>query len=290
MAVPNKAPLSGAALNKNDPLLEGLASDVRQRMNSHAMALPSNVDPRVAAFPPNMAIEWGYNLWLIDALPKDSETRRSALLAVAEIEGFLESFPIGSVERMYLTSCRVAATGFARGIDRRKRMLSEELTSAKEKKDYNLRGYAKSIFTGAFLSGGSKMLLVAGFCYALVRAIFEMPVLAKHAGGVNEQYASLATALGLTLISAYLNAWWTGRSLLKMIDHYDEQRTKAEKKYSEEVIMEYRLAAETADNAWFQLTGHRAPVTKAFENLLLGIMRGCVVEAAEKERNGKDES
>lgn len=261
-----------------DPLLHTVATQISHGMINLQSTLPPHVDARVVAFPPNVAIEWGYNLWLVDSLPKDSETRKSAMAAVSEIEGFIESFPVGGIERMYLTSCRVAATGFARGIDRRKKSLAEEIASAREKKDLNLRGYAKSIFTGAFLSSGGKMLMICGFVYALVRAIFELPVLSQHASGLNQQYASLATALGITLISAYVNAWWSGRSLLKMIDQYDEARSLAEKRYSEEVVLEYRMAAETADNAWFHLTGNHAPVTKAFENLLVGIMRGSAAQ------------
>jgi hypothetical protein len=269
------ASASSTAAELRDPLLDQVNAEVRARLGAAGNVLPAELDQRIAGFPPNLAIEWGYNLYLIDALAEDSETRKSARLAIDELEGFVESFPIGSRERLYLTTTRLAATGFARGIDRRKRTQAEGLATAKERKDLAIRGYARGIFSGAFLSSGLRMLLIGGFSYALVRAIVELPMLASKTPGMNEQYASLATALGVTLISSYINAWWSGRSLLKIVELYDKERADCDRRYTDEVVMEYRLAAETADNAWHQLTGHRAPVTKAFETLLMGVMKGC---------------
>jgi hypothetical protein len=263
------------AVTQRDEFLEAVSVEAGAKMCVAPRSLPAGLDVRIAGFPPNLAIEWGYNLYLLDALPEDSDTHKSAKLAIAELEGFVETFPVGSRERLYLTACRLAATGFARGIDRRKKAHLEGLRTAKERKDVKIQGYAKGLFSGAFLSSGFRMLLIGGLSYAIARAIFELPMMGNQVHTLNEQYASLASALGITLISSYINSWWTGRSLLKIVDHYDKERTSVDVTYSDQVVLEYRLAAETADNAWFQLTGQRAAVTKAFETLLVGIMKGA---------------
>lgn len=238
------------------------------------ISLNNGLDPRIIAITPNMAIEWGYNLYVIQVLPDTSETRRSALKAVQELEDLVDSFAPGSRERIYLTTLRMAAISFAQGVERRKSSRASELGSAMEEKEDALDRNTRDTRRGGLLSGGWKILLLGGFVFFLVRAIFGIHVVNEQAHGTDVHYVSMSTALGIALIGAYVKAWFTDRKMRRIFTEYDTKVKNANERYAEEVVTEYRFAAQTADMAWQCLTDVPAPKTKAFEMLLLGVIKG----------------
>jgi hypothetical protein len=241
------------------------------------------MDPRIFAATPNIAIELGFDQYLRDSRG-DSAIRDGATRTLEEFEKFVESFPHGSAERMYLTTLRMAAASIASGIARRKKMLAERLKEAEEEQDLFLRGFTRGARLGGFMIGALKLILVGGFMYYLVRglapAVVHEPALAAGATDTaarhaDSQYMSLATAFGTTLIVSTIKEFWQGFRLQRSRKKYKAEVKKANDWYQDEVSREYRLAAETANIAWLQLTGNPPPMTRAFECLLAGVLTTC---------------
>ncbi len=251
------------------------------------LTLPTQegLDQRILAITPNMAIEWGYNLYVIQVLPETSETRRSALKAVKELEDLVDSFSAGSRERIYLTTLRMAAISFAQGVERRKSSRATDLASAVEEKEEAIMRNTRDTRRGGLLAGGFKILLLGGFVFALVRAIFGIHEISEQSHGADARYVSISTAFGIALIGAYVKGWFTGRRITAIFREYDAKVQKANESYAEEVVTEYRFAAQTAEMAWHCLTDVPAPMTKAFEMLLLGVIKGyCPSNESRPER------
>ncbi len=235
------------------------------------------IDTAVLGITPNLAVEWGYNLYLIETLPESSAIRQNALRAVAELEALFATFPLGSRERTYVTSLRLAANSFARGIERRKRMLNARLAAAREEKDKLVSKYSKSEKLGGFISASFKPLLAGGVVWACLQALFLIPAI-NHNPGDQEihRYVSTAFAMFTTLISAWVKGWLTGRRLVKLFNNYDAALKRAQETYSNEVVGEYKFTADSARSAWRQLTGQDPPAgSKAFDTVLLGLMTAC---------------
>lgn len=68
-------------------------------------------------------------MYLADSLNADSKIGVSTARSIDELEAMVSSYEPGSAERTYLTTLRLAATGFARGIERRKRLLNVRLAA-----------------------------------------------------------------------------------------------------------------------------------------------------------------
>ncbi len=213
------------------------------------------VDARILSLTPDIVIGWGLNLFLADTLDRNSHMAFSAAKALTELEGLMDSFPSHSRERIYLTALRLAATGFARGIERRKYTLRERLKTAREAKEVFVKDFAKGQRFNAIALGGFKQLMLGGFVFALARALALLPAVANETHGMNLQYASLAFALGLTLVGSFAREWLLKRELVRAFKQYDLAIDNANKAYVCEVVVEYRLAADTAEKAWRLLTG-----------------------------------
>lgn len=250
------------------------------------MAAALDVDRRIFAATPNMAIELGFDQYLADSRPEGSAIREGAVNTIREFESFAASFQEGSRERIYLTTLRMAAASIASGITRRKKMLVARLNEAEQEQDTFLRGFTRGQRLSGFLIGALKILLIGGFTYFLMRSlapsmVHEGMLGADVAAGPNThshdpQYMSLATAFGMTLIISTIKEFWQGWRLQRSRKKYKQEVKKANDWYQDEVSREYRLAAETANIAWLQLTGSPPPMTRAFESLLAGVLTTCV--------------
>lgn len=240
------------------------------------------MDSRIFAATPNIAIELGFDQYIRDSRG-ESAIRDGAARTLEEFERFADSFPHGSKERMYLTTLRMAAASIASGIARRKKMLAERMKEAEEEQDLFLRGFTRGARLGGFMMGALKLLLVGGFMFYLVRGLAPVVVhdpagAAEAAHHADSQYMSLATAFGTTLIVSTIKEFWQGFRLQRSRKRYKAEMKKANDWYQDEVSREYRLAAETANIAWLQLTGSAPPMTRAFECLLAGVLSTCTDE------------
>ncbi len=234
------------------------------------MSDDQQLDKRILGLTPDMVIGLGVNVFLAGLV--NSPMTVCAAKSIAELEGLIDSFPTDSRERIYLLKLRLAAVGFARGLERRKGDLAERLTVARERKDLFVREFAKGQRFNTMAISGFNYVLVGGFVYALIRAAALMPALAQETHKMDLQYAGLATAIGATLLTSWVKEWWLRRRTGRAFKRYESALEGANQAYVREVIKEYHLAADTAENAWRWLTGANSNTTRAFEQLLIGVM------------------
>jgi hypothetical protein len=258
------------------------------------------IDRRIRGITPNHAIEIGYNMHLADTRPTNSQIQSAACKIVDEFEHVVDQFSEASPERVYLSTLRMAATGFAAGIGRRKRTQQSRINDADNEQELFLRSFKKGQRFVGFLSGSLKLLLLGGFGFAITHlalsavgknimlpnddpAAIHSPVndsneaeisdgASKKLASIDPKYASLAFALFVTIVGATTKSWWHERRVRNAIKRHRNALKEANEQYQEEVMSEYRLAAETAHNGWLCLTGGRATTTSAFESLLIGVL------------------
>jgi hypothetical protein len=107
-----------------------------------------------------------------------------------------------------------------------------------------------------------------------VRAIFALPRIAEQTTGVQEHYAAFATALATALIGSFLRWRLMMRRLFGVFRAYSRALSDANDEYVRSVFVEYHFAAESAVQAYEQLTGRKSPVTPGFDNLLHDLIQG----------------
>ena len=252
--------------------------------------------PKVAArdIYPLVAVEAGYNLYLADNC-EDSVLRKSGQVAVRQFDKIMASFPEKSPEGIYCLNLRMAANSLARGIATRKRDLNKRIAAAEQKKDDMVGRIAETEKYVGFLKGALHLFMLGGFGYVLVMLMFRIakaniPTLETESGGVGTKYASVAFALSLALVGSFLKSRIMAKRVLSIFSEYTEAISEANKQYTQSVIMEYKLAAETANMAWKELTGTDPPMTPGLHNLLISIMGGENAEAERENNNGSANS
>lgn len=255
-----------------------------------SIAQERGLDPRIFAATPNMAIEIGFDQHLFDSRA-DSALRQGAGKALEEFDAYADTFPLGSSERLYLTQLRMAAASIASGITRRKKILNNRLLAAEEEQRLFLRSFTRGQRLSGFLTGAMKLLLRFGFAYALARtvlgSVIQLPEAEAGAPRIDPQHASLAMALAFTILGSYFRELWLGWKLERARKRYRKEISQANEWYRDEVTKEYKLAAETANIAWLQLTGMQPPMTRSFESLLAGVLTTCVEEPVAEEEVGE---
>lgn len=246
--------------------------------------------PNIAArdIYPLVAVEAGYNMYLADNC-EDAILRKSGQIAVKQFDKMMNSFPEKSPEGIYCLNLRMAANSLARGIATRKRNLNKKIAAAEQKKNDMINRIAETEKYIGFLRGALHLLVIGGFGYVLVMLILKitragMPSLGTESDGEAAKYASVAFALSLALVGSFLKSRIMARKVLSIFTEYSEAIAKANNEYTQSVIMEYKLAAETANLAWKGLTGSDPPMTPGLHNLLISIMGGESPES-EKENN-----
>jgi hypothetical protein len=222
---------------------------------------------------PDDIISWGYNMFLAEWC-ENEVLRQSAREVVRVYEEFTVQFQSGTREWWYCARVRGAANSLARGIARRKKTHAERVAAAEQEKASMVARLSESERWWGLLKGGIRLLLLGGFSYALVRAIFAVPRIAEQRAGLQEQYASIATALAIALIGSFLRWRLMMRRILGVFRAYAQALSDANDEYARSVLIEYRFTAESAVQAYEQLTGHKSPVTAGLNNLLQDLIQG----------------
>lgn len=222
---------------------------------------------------PDDIIAWGYNMFLAEWCPQPM-LRKSASEVVQVYEKFVAQFPEGTSEWWYCSRARGAANSLARGIARRKKTHSERIAAAEQEKADMIARLAGSERWWGLLKGSLRLLMLGGFSYALVRALFLMPKIANEARGLQEEYAAIATALAIALIGSFLRWRLMMQRMFRVFRRYAMAISEADNEYANSVLSEYRFTAESAVHAYEQLTGHKSPVTAGLNNLLQDLIQG----------------
>jgi hypothetical protein len=225
---------------------------------------------------PDDVIAWGYNMFLAEWCEKPL-LRESARQVVQVYEQFAGRFEEGTQEWWYCSRVRGAANSLARGIARRKSTYAERVAAAEQEKSDMISRLLESERWWGLLKGGFRLLMLGGFSYVLVKTLFAMPRIAEQTTAIQEQRASIATALGVALIGAFLRWRLMMRRIIGVFRMYANAISEANEEYARSVLTEYRFAAETAVHAYEQLAGRKSPVTAGLNNLLQDLIQGGYV-------------
>lgn len=221
---------------------------------------------------PGEAIMAGFSMVAADNEALGPAVRTAARKATEEFTSSVETFPVGSRDRQYLDELLMAAVSFAAGLTRRQQERTARIQAAEEEREFNFKRIVQTQRTSGILKGGVQLLLLGGFAYAIVKAMFSLKALESGTPGLDPKYASIATALASALIGSFFKAWWTGRRVDQIHDKYREALREAKCIYSVEATQEYEFAAQEANLAWQKFTGKAPPMTDAFRVLVVGLL------------------
>ncbi|HEY3245971.1 MAG TPA: hypothetical protein VGM03_21725 [Phycisphaerae bacterium] len=221
---------------------------------------------------PGEAIMAGFSMVAADNDALGPTVRVAARKAADEFTSSVEVFPLGSRDRQYLDELLMAAVSFAAGLTRRQQERAARINTAEDEREFNFKRIVQTQRTTGVLKGGVQLLVLGGFAYAIVNAMFSLKALESGAPGLDPRYASIATALASALIGSFFKAWWTGRRVDQIHEKYRDALREAKCIYAVEATQEYEFAAQEANLAWQKFTGKAPPMTDAFRVLVVGLL------------------
>lgn len=235
-----------------------------------AIALPRPCD-RIEATDvgPLFAIQRGYLEGAVELLSVDSPLRTRICALLGEADEIMNRFEAGSREHLYLLQLRMIGAGLAQGVTQRNRTRMDRLAGARQEREIAMRRVVQTQTLVGVLRGGVQILLIGGFAYALVEAIFQLPSIQSRTAGTERSFASLATALGSALLGSFFKAWWIGFQVEQIARKHDADVRRINREYAGSVKQEYAVAAQEANLAWRRFTGRDPDVTSAFHELLM---------------------
>jgi len=208
---------------------------------------------------PVQVLDLGYSLY-VEEESGDGPLKRSAKTINSSFDAISACFPPQTPEGLYMIRVRMGALSLARGIERNKRLLHEEVETARQKKNDLIKNSARSIREWGWLFGAWKSILLGGFAYAMVNAIIMLPFMNDNMRGVHQQYAALATALAIAIASSVWRSWSTTWTINAVVKQYEESLIAANEKYARNEEKEYNRALTIAERGWEQLTGRQLPL------------------------------
>lgn len=232
---------------------------------------PAVSDLAATDLAPGEAIMAGFSMVAADNTSLGPTLRAAARKAADEFTASVDRFPSGTRERQYVDELLLAAVSFAAGLARRQQERAQRVLAAEQERDFEFKRIVQTQRTSGVLKGGVQLLLLGGFAYALIAAIFGFKML-QESGEHPRQYASLATALASALIGSFCKAWYTGWRINQVDRRYKSALRDAKTIYLQEATQEYEFAAQEANLAWQKLTGKPPPMTDAFRVLVLGLL------------------
>jgi hypothetical protein len=158
-----------------------------------------------------------------------------------------------SADEDYLFAVKRIVTSLSRGLLRRKQTFRERKDAALQEKDEHLK----------MLSVGNRQAAILKFSVqslglGIVGALLTGSLLpfVKH-GEVNHQgFLSLATGLGVVLLSDYLKRWWIQFKTMRIFALYDQSINFALYEYQRSSKEEYERAREEVRAAYTMYAGH----------------------------------
>jgi hypothetical protein len=219
---------------------------------------------------PDHALALGYDLYIM--ADENSPHSEAARLSVERFTTMIASFPADSRESLYLSALMSAALSMGRGIGRRKNKLHEREEAIKREQEEIIRNMSKAAKWTYMMRFAYRMVLMGGFGYALVRALFFLPTVQQHAADVNEGFASICFAIVVALFWGYISEWMSHIKLSRIFKHFDRAKREADYQYKLSVMEEYQLAAQSARKAWIEFTGREPPMSEAFDRLIRGVI------------------
>lgn len=166
---------------------------------------------------------------------------------VDEFNRLRDSFPPDSPEGVFLFTVSQIIISLSRGIARCKQNKLSRLRAAEEAKAERMRMISESARRAGFIRASIRTAITGGFGYYAVQAVVPSVHLEPTA---DSKYISLATALGLVLISSYIGAWWASVKVTRIFMYHQFVISYAEKEYDAAALEEYERADQNSRRAW----------------------------------------
>src|SRR5262249_30762901 len=147
--------------------------------------------------------------------------REAARKAADEFTSCVGAFPKCTRDRQYLDELLLAAVSFAAGLARRQQERAARVGAAEQEREFNFKRIIQTQRASGIFKGGVQLLVLGGFSYALVNAVFGFKIM-DETREMRHQYTSLAAALASALIGAFFKSWWTGLRIDQVDKRYKD--------------------------------------------------------------------
>ncbi|MBI5090968.1 MAG: hypothetical protein HZB26_00825 [Candidatus Hydrogenedentes bacterium] len=218
----------------------------KRRRNGKA---PQEHEPGVEHLTPDRVTDIAYCFYVVMS---NHHTENSPDIALSkrivdEFNRLYDSFSRDSPEGVFLFTVSQIIISLSRGIARCKQNKLARLKAAEEAKAERLKLISESSRRAGFIRASIRTAIMGGFGYAAVESL--MPALSPHlhsSDPSDARYISLATALGLVLLSSYVTAWWTSVKVTRIFMYHQFVISYAEKEYDAAALEEYERADQSS--------------------------------------------
>lgn len=228
----------------------------------------------VRSITPPVALDIGYSLYLADAAAEGSALKESAREAMRKFDALEAQFSEESAEWSFFLAIRVALNSLARGIARRKHTLEDRLRTAADEKTNMIKRFTETQRAVGFLRGGARLLLVGGFGFTLMMAIFASDAFRDHKVADQPSLYSITFAFALALVGSFLMSWQSERRQIAISTRYEGAIQRANREYAESARAEYEILWKNTSIAWRNLTGEEPPEFIGFDLVFARMIDG----------------
>ena len=183
---------------------------------------------------------------------KASPTVKLAKSCVNDFEGLLKTITPGTADEDYLCAVKRIVTSLSRGLLRRKQTFRERRAAAFQEKEEHLRIVSAGNRQAAMLK-----ISIQSLGLGLIGALLTGSILPMvKQGEINHQgFLSLATGLGIVLLSDYAKRWWVQFKTMRVFALYDQSIYFALYEYQRSSKEEYERAREEVCAAYAMYAG-----------------------------------
>jgi hypothetical protein len=181
-----------------------------------------------------------------------SPTVKLAEGCVHDFERLLKTIEPGTADEDYIFAIKRIVTSLSRGLLRRKQTFHEKRAAAIQEKEEQLKIVSSGNRQAAMLKVSIQSLGL-GIIGALVTDSI-LPLVKR--GEINHQgFLSLATGLGVVLLSDYVKRWWVQFKTIRVFALYDQSIYFALYEYQRSSKEEYERAREEVSAAYTMYAG-----------------------------------
>ncbi len=183
---------------------------------------------------------------------KPSPTVKLARGCVNDFELLLATIKPGTADEDYIRAVKRIVTSLSRGLLRRKQTFKERREAAIQEKEEHLKIVSAGNRQAAMLKISMQSLGLGIIGAILTGSILPM----VNEGEINHQgFLSLATGLGIVLLSDYAKRWWVQFKTMRVFALYDQSIYFALYEYQRSSREEYERAREEVYEAYTMYAG-----------------------------------
>jgi hypothetical protein len=184
---------------------------------------------------------------------KPSPIVKLAKGCVNDFESLLKTIKPGTADEDYICAVKRIVTSLSRGLLRRKQTFREKREAAYQEKEEHLKVVSTGNRQAAILKFSIQSLGLGIIGALLTDSILP---LVKHGEMGHQGFLSLATGLGIVLLTDYVKRWWVQFKTMRVFALYDQSINFALYEYQRSSKEEYERAREEVHAAYTMYAGH----------------------------------